>query len=231
MSGASWLSYSLQDFLMFGPEVFLRLFVRLNQEQGGWVLLACMLALLIPWLASRPGKTPRRGAVALCGGAFVPSGLVFLHGYYAPINWPAGGFGWAFLIQGAALVMAALAPGRVKLPEPWRKTEVLIWTVIVGVFPWITAFLLGDWRGPGLFALAPDVTAAASLVLIRGMAGWLRWVLVILPVIWALFSALTYVALGLPLLLIAPIATVGLAVWVLCPRAGRNGGRAVSCRP
>ena len=40
MSGADWLSYSLQDFVMFGPQVFLRLFVRINQDLWPWQLLA-----------------------------------------------------------------------------------------------------------------------------------------------------------------------------------------------
>ena len=207
---------------MFGPEVFLRLFLRMNQVQSALALLGCVLALLIPWLASRSGTTPRRFAIALCGAAFVLSGLVFLIGYYAPINWPASGFGWAFVAQGAMLVAAALAMSEAGLPECWPMARLLIWGGIVAVLPWTTAYLLGDWRGPGLFGLAPDTTAAASLVLVRGLAGWLRWVLVGLPLIWALFSALTYIALGLPLLMVAPIATVGLTLWALWPRAGRN---------
>ena len=53
MSGADWLSYSLQDFVMFGPQVFLRLFVRINQDLWPWQLLAVVIAIFIPVLISR----------------------------------------------------------------------------------------------------------------------------------------------------------------------------------
>ena len=105
MSGADWLSYSLQDFVMFGPQVFLRLFVRINQDLWPWQLLAVVMAIFIPVLISRQSRAARRLAVGLMSLAWIVSGYGFLVGYFGPINWPAAWFGWAFVAQGALLAV------------------------------------------------------------------------------------------------------------------------------
>lgn len=107
MTEVDWLSYSLQDFLMFGPQVFLRLFIRLNQDVWPWQLLIVPLTLVVPWLICRPAPALRRLAVWLVAAAWIVSGAVFLIRYFGEINWPAAWFGWAFVAQG--LVMVAVA--------------------------------------------------------------------------------------------------------------------------
>lgn len=196
---------------MFGPEVFLRLFLRMNQEQWSWVLTAGCLAVVIPWLATRAGHRPRRFSLALAGGACSLSGLVYLHGYYAPINWPAAGFGWAFVVQGLLLVVAACVVNDDRMPPPWQQTCLAWWGIIVLLLPWVPAWLLGDGRGVALYGLAPDLTVAGLLLGIAQLKGWLRWGLMVLPLIWTLFSILTYHALGLNGMLALPLATLVLA--------------------
>ena len=80
MSGVDWLSYSLQDFVMFGPQVFLRLFVRINQDLWPWQLLAVVAAIGIPVLLLRQGDAARRLALGLVAVAWVTSGYGFLVG-------------------------------------------------------------------------------------------------------------------------------------------------------
>lgn len=103
MSGADWLSYSLQDFVMFGPQVFLRLFVRINQDLWPWQVLAVVASIGIPVLLFRQGRNARRLAVGLMAVAWAVSGYGFLVGYFGPINWPAAWFGWFLWRKGSCL--------------------------------------------------------------------------------------------------------------------------------
>ena len=52
---------------MFGPQVFLRLFVRINQDLWPWQLLAVVMAIFIPVLISRQSRAARRLAVGFSG--------------------------------------------------------------------------------------------------------------------------------------------------------------------
>ena len=58
----NWLSYSLTDFLMFGPEVFLRLFVRINQDIWPWQGVAVIMMVAIGALFLEPWGEPMRYA-------------------------------------------------------------------------------------------------------------------------------------------------------------------------
>ena len=161
MSGADWLSYSLQDFVMFGPQVFLRLFVRINQDLWPWQLLAVVIAIFIPVLISRQNRAARRLAVGLMSLAWIVSGYGFLVGYFGPINWPAAWFGWAFVAQGA-LLAAAVFSGGVHDSRLAIGRLALLWLLAVCVLPWLAMADSGEWEAVGLFGVAPGTTAAAG---------------------------------------------------------------------
>ena len=211
MSGASWLSYSLQDFMMFGPEVFLRLFVRVNQALWPWLLVWPLAAVLLPWLGRKTAELPRRLAVALVGLGWIGCGYFFLVRYYGPVNWPATGFGWAFVIQGLLLLMLK---GRA-LPGPMAWPVVVSWWLAVLLLPWLSVLEADDIRALALFGVAPGVTVAASVLLFARQPWPLKWLLLMLPLVWSLFSAATYWALGTFWLLGFPVAALLLFVIAL----------------
>ncbi|MCG7201176.1 hypothetical protein MD273_15690 [Marinobacter pelagius] len=211
MSGAVWLSYSLQDLVMFGPEVFLRLFVRINQALWPWLLLWPAAALLLPWLGRQNSEWPRRLAMALAGLAWIGCGYLFLVRYYGPINWPATGFGWVFVVQGLFLLMLK---GKA-LPAPLAWPTVVAWWLVVLVLPWFAVLQAGEMRALALFGVAPGITVAASVLLFAGQPAPLRWLLLLLPLAWSLFSAATYWALGTFWLLAYPGAALVLSVLAL----------------
>lgn len=208
MSEAAWLTYSLQDLVMFGPEVFLRLYVRLNQALWPWLLLWLAVALVLPWLARNTGEWPRRFAMALAGLGWIGCGYLFLVRYYGPINWPAAGFGWAFVAQGFLML---LLKGRA-LPAPLSWPALCAWWLVVLVLPWLAVLQAGDVRALALFGLAPGVTVAASVLLFGHQPAAVRWLLLLLPLAWSLFSAATYWALGTFWLLGYPLAALVLVV-------------------
>lgn len=202
------MSYDLRDFLMFTPEVYLRLFVRLNDTLGPWfwpvvlVILAipAMFCLRVPWL--------RRLVVAMVAVGWMLTAALFMHRYYAPINWPVSYFAWAFAGEAALfLAMAWRAP-----PLVARHGRMMAGVGLLLGMTLLTAWSAANWRAIALPGLTPDMTALATLGLLVGESRKWRVILIFVPLLWCLFSVLTHWALGLLLPMVVPAAGVLLAL-------------------
>ncbi|MHA7924673.1 MAG: DUF6064 family protein [Marinobacter sp.] len=223
MSGADWLSYSLQDFVMFGPQVFLRLFVRINQDLWPWQVLAVVVAIGLPALLLKRDLRARRLAAGLIAVAWVASGYGYLVGYFGPINWPAAWFGWAFVVQGALLAAAVFFGGVHGHRLPARRFAVF-WLMAVCGLPWLAMADSGQWQAVALFGVAPGTTAAAGALAVALLTGPWRWLYLPLLLLWSVFSAAIFWVLQTWWLLLTPVATlllVGAGFW-LSPRPARS---------
>ena len=224
MNGAGWLSYSLQDFIMFGPQVFLRLFVRINQDWWPWQLIAVLACLLVPFLMVSHKPRVRRLALGLISAGWIVSVYGFLAGYFGPINWPAELFGWAFVFQGDRSDQSdSLPKGQQRL-----VTQGLLFCWIAGVLalPSLPVAETGDWRALALFGVTPWTTAVVSMLAIAVLPSPWRWIYLVVPVLWSLFSAATFWVLQTTWLLALPVATLifaGLGVWFSPSRAQTRG--------
>lgn len=192
---------------MFGPQVFLRLFVRINEDFWPWSLLAVLISLAVPVLLLSQKPASKRMALGLVSAAWVSSGYGFLVGYFGPINWPAEGVGWAFVAQGVLLGLVAVAgvPSSAKMPY---RALVVVWTLAVLGLPWLTVAETGDWKALALFGLAPSTTAAASILVVGLLPGIWRWIYLVIPLFWCLFSAATFWVLQTWWLLGLPVITL-----------------------
>ena len=225
MSGADWLSYSLQDFVMFGPLVFLRLFSRINSDLWPWLLLAVLASLVIPFLLVRREQAWRRLGMALVAAGWIASGYGFLVGYFGPINWPASGFGWAFVGQGAVLLALVLAGGMDSRPVR-AFPLIVLWLMAVAGLVWIPVLAGGGWQALAVFGVGPWVTAAAASLAAALLKTPWRWLYLALPIVWSLFSAAMFWALNTPWFLVSAAATPFMLVAALrlSPRPARNPG-------
>ncbi|MDL0430498.1 DUF6064 family protein [Marinobacter sp. TBZ242] len=228
MTDTDWSSYSLSDFLMFGPEVFLRLFVRINQDLWPWQGLAIVMMVLIAALLVRGDTMAKRGVLLLLALAWMWSGAGFLMAYYGPINTPADWFGWAFILQAALLTVAALVwpwDGTCVAPESRWKAGVG-WFALTALLPLLVVGQSGNWKAVALFGVTPDLTVAASIPCMLLLPRRVRWLFLLLPLLWALFSAATLWTLGTRLMVLLPAATLVLTVagfW-FSPRPVQNRG-------
>lgn len=210
---------------MFGPQVLLRLFVRINQDFWPWTLLAVVVSFAVPLALLNNRLATKRVASGLIAAAWMTSGYGFLVGYFGPINWPAEGFGWAFVVQGVLLGLVTVAgvPGSAKIPD---RALAGIWILAVLGLPWLTVAQSGDWQALALFGLAPGTTAAASVLVVGLLPGIWRWVYLAVPLSWCVFSAATFWVLQTWWLLGLPVATLILAAlgFRLSPSRARNPG-------
>jgi len=196
---AAWLNYSPTDFLMFGPEVYWRLFELQNRALWPAPLLALAAGLAMLLLVARPGRRTDR-AVWLFAALGWVGAAAFLSVRYAPINWAMGYTVWAFwaqaLLIGLAGVAANLAPRRAAgARPPWPGLAILAYAVMVHPLiglgfgrPLVQAEIVG---------LAPDPTAIATLGLtLAAGRGWRAIALAIVPAVWCALSAATLFTLG-----------------------------------
>lgn len=223
----NWLSYSLSDFLMFGPEVFLRLFVRINQDIWPWQSVAVAMVIAIGALLVRGDAMARRGVLLLVAAAWLWSGAGFLVHYYGPINLPAIWFGWAFVLQGALLTVAALLwPWNAAKTRPAcsRWSTGVGWIMLVGVSPLVAVAQTGNSLALSMFAITPDVTALGAVPCMLLFPRRVRWLFLLLPLIWSLFSVATLWTLGTWVLAVIPGTTLVLAITAcfVSPRQVRN---------
>ncbi len=103
-----WWTYRLQDFLMFAPRTYYRLFELANAEQWPLHLLALAIGAAILALLAWPRW--RHGEAVACALLALPwlwVGWAFLWQRYAPINWAAAVMAMLFVLEAALLLARA----------------------------------------------------------------------------------------------------------------------------
>ncbi len=210
------MSWTLEDLLLFSPQVYWRLFALENESvwpaQPVVLAAAALLALSFIW-----GRRPSgRWLGPVLGAAWLWTGWHFVALRYGTVNWVAPTLAWGFYAEAALLVGLGLS-GRIVFPRQGRSAWFGIGLLATALVWPVLAPLDGRlWREAEVVAIAPDPTAIATLALLA-LAERSRWtaLLCIAPVLWLAISTLTLVTMGTWqgwAVLAALLA--GLAAWV-----------------
>lgn len=221
---SEWWTYRPEDFLLFSPRVYWRMFELHNAAL--WPLHVVMLGaglaivLLIAW---RP-KAWTRWVALILALLWIFVGWSFLWHRYSTINWAAVNIAPAFFIEGVLLVAAFLLDALVfdhRRPADWIAFLILGFA-LVGQ-PLLAPLQGRGWASSEVFGIAPDPTVMATLgilLLVRGRL--LPWLLLI-PVLWCLLSGMILQTMGEPQAW-APYAALALAaaawVWTMVRQRG-----------
>ncbi|ADH90867.1 conserved hypothetical protein [Ancylobacter novellus DSM 506] len=190
---SEWWTYRLDDFLLFAPRTYWRLFEA--QNAALWplhpVTVAAGLALLL-LIASRPDRARFwTGLVLAALWAFV--GWSFLMNRYAAINWAVAYVASAFFLQAGLLLLAALLPRGLAFARHDATSWAGLLLALVGLllYPALPLVFSRPWTSAEVFGIAPDPTAIVTLGLLMAARGaWLA-VLLPIPLLWCLVSGLT----------------------------------------
>src|SRR5215213_1031652 len=96
---SEWWTYSLEDFLLFSPRVYWRMFELHNQAVWPLQVLALLLGAAILVWDVRPRPWSSRAISAILAVAWMWVAAAFLWSRYATINWAIAYAAPAFAVQ------------------------------------------------------------------------------------------------------------------------------------
>jgi hypothetical protein len=219
MSG--WWTYTLSDFLLFSPRTYYRLLELYNFAI--WPVQIVAVGIGIAILAAMVNRRNRTlaGLLALC---WLWIAWAFHYQRYAQINWVASWFAAAFALQGLLLIMLGVIAGRAKF-QPASNAALRIATSIVAIavfgYPFLALLTGRAWTSAETFGVMPDPTAIATVAALALVRGTIRWLLLIVPLLWCAVAAATLWTMGAPEAIVVVAATV-VALWLAAGERDRD---------
>jgi len=188
---SEWWTYAPEDFLLFSPRTYWRMFELQNAELWPAPLLTFVAGLLVILLAARP-MASARGPVLIMAILWVFVGWTFLWNRYANINWAIAYVAPAFAVESLLLIIAGLSP-RIAFDQRgfagWIGYFLLAFA-LVGL-PVLAQLQGRSWAGSEIVGMAPDPTAIATLGLLCLLRGRFLWFLHPIPILWCILSGVT----------------------------------------
>ena len=219
---SEWWTYRLEDFLLFSPRVYWRMFELHNAQFWPLHLLTLAAGLVIATLAFRQRRSAASLAGLILAAFWIFVGWSFLWERYAAINWAivyvAPAFGLEALLLAIAAAYGALAFDRRDLAA---RCGLAVAAVALIFYPLLPFPFGRPWTAAEVFGIAPDPTAAATLGLLLTGSGRFPLLLVPIPLAWLLLSGLTLNTMGDPQSWI-PLAAAAAALIGLGVRLGRE---------
>jgi hypothetical protein len=221
---SEWWSYRPEDFLLFSEAVYWRQFELHNAAfwpaqfpalLGGLAILALLIR---PEIVTTPWRARLLGL--LLAGAWLASGIGFIGGRYADINFAVADFTLLFGAEAALLAMLAwfvrgkpvgrAEPSAAPSGQAWIGIGLVFYAVVLHPLTGLAAgrapsghSLAGaehSLAGAEIIGLTPDPTAMMTLgVLLAGGLGGsplIRGLSCVVPILWLSMSALTLWAMG-----------------------------------
>ena len=208
---SEWWTYRPEDFLLFSPRVYWRLFELHNAALWPLHVVTLAAGLVIMLLIARQPKVWTRWVPLILALLWMFVGWSFLWNRYATINWAASYIAPTFIFEGALLLIAS-ATNALSFDERRPADGIgylMLGFALVGL-PLLAPLQGRGWASSEVFGIAPDPTVMATigvLLLARGrLVTWL-WPI---PVLWCLLSGVTVQTMGEPQA-IAPYAVLMLA--------------------
>ena len=219
---SEWWTYTLQDFLMFSPRTYFRMFELYNREIWPAQIAAILLGLALLALLRRPTAAGSRLVCAALSACWLWVAVAFHIHRYAGIFTAAVYVGAAFVLEAILFLVEGVLAGRlVFAPGGARRAGFAIYLFAVGVQPLLGPIFGRAWREIQIFGVTPDPTAVATLGILLRIQGRRRWELWIIPILWCALSAATLGAMKAPEEWVL-IAAAGLAVVLAIGQALRG---------
>jgi hypothetical protein len=228
LATSEWWTYSLSDLLLFSPRTYYRLFELYNEAVWPMQVAAAAIGLVILALLLLRPPVAGRTIALLLAACWAWIAWAYLGRSYATINWAAVYFAYGFVLQALLLVLGGAA-GLVKFTKPESRLAPAglgLFVFALLIQPLIGPLLGRSWSEIELFGLAPDPTVVATLGVLLA-ADRIRFVLMIVPLLWCAIGGATLSAMGAPDALLLPAAgllAVLLGGWVRLASRGPERG-------
>ena len=201
-------SYSLDDFLLFSPEVYFRLFELHNSAL--WPLQVPVFAVcsLVLFLLARATPNDLRASLAVFGAFWLWVAWSFFAQRYNTINWVAAYLAPVAALQGAALIGSALVwrnPLDPRVLPAAQRIGLGLYVLALFGYPLLGIGFERPWQGAELVGIAPDPSAVATIAILAMTRGRWKWLLMVIPIAWCIATALTLYTLNAQAFWLAPL--------------------------
>jgi hypothetical protein len=221
---SEWWTYRLGSFLLFSPSTYRRLFELYNLAIWPAQLAGMAIGLaIVAFLIGKRGQHERiiAGLLAAC---WLWIALAFHYQRYVQINWAATWFAVAFACEALLLLLVGVLGGQLVLQRARGGTlwiAISIIAISILGYPILAPLTGRPWTTAEIFGVAPDPTAIASVAVLARVRGRIRWLLLVLPVLWCAVAAATAWAMGAPEGWVVLAAGL-LALWPALPGTGHD---------
>jgi len=198
---SEWWTYRLTSFLLFSPRTYYRLIELYNLAIWPAQLAGIAIGLAILGLLIGKRRHCERIIAGLLAVCWLWIALAFHYQRYAQINWAATWFAVAFGCEALLLVVVGVLANRLAFQTArggvaWLATSIIA-VAVVG-YPLLAALTGRPWTAAEMFGVAADPTAIASVAVLALVRGRIRWLLLVITVLWCAVAAATLWAMNAP---------------------------------
>jgi hypothetical protein len=192
---SEWWTYRPQDFLLFSPRVYWRMFETHNAQFWPLHILALAAGVALVALILRPSRDHARWIALLLATLWIFIGWSFLWSRYASINWAVA---YAAPVFGLEALLLAIAGARLSFGrrDIVTRSGLLVAGLGVVFYPLLPPLFGRSWAEAEVFGIAPDPTAIATLGILLCARGRLSLAPFPVPLAWLLLSGLTLRTMG-----------------------------------
>jgi hypothetical protein len=223
---SEWWTYTLSDFLLFSPRTYLRLIELYHRDLWPLQIAVMVAGIALGVLVARGRARQGRAVAAALALAWLWVGLAFHVQRYATINWAAGYFAAAFVLEALLLGWLGVLRGRLAIAGQRGVVEWLGLALFVLALmgePLLGRLAGRAWPQVELAGLTPDATALATLGLLLCMRSPVT--LLLIPVLWCLVGGAFSWMMEAPDALLLPACAVLGAVALIARRRARGAER------
>jgi Family of unknown function (DUF6064) len=221
---SEWWTYTLSDFLLFSPRTYYRLLELYNLAIWPAQVAGAGIGLAIVALLSAGPRLRDRVITALLAACWLWIAWAFHYQRYSQINWVATWFAAAFAMQALLLVLVGVIAGRIVFRpmrgrEGWLAAGLAV-LAIIG-YPLLAPLTGRAWTTAETFGTAADPTAIMTAAVLARVDGRIRWLLLLVPLLWCVIAAGTLWAMDAPEAIV--VTGAALLVLLVTVRRQRNG--------
>ena len=208
---SEWWTYRLTSFLLFSPRTYYRTVELYNLAIWPAQLAGVAIGLAIVALLTGKFGGRDRLAAGLLAACWLWIAWAFHYQRYAQINWAAPWFAAAFSFQALLLIVLGVLAGRIVLRPPsggqfWIAASLVV--VAVLGYPLLAPLAGRPWTTAETFGVAADPTAIATVAALGWVRGRVRWLLLVVPLLWCLVTTATLWAMDATEAIVVAAATL-----------------------
>ncbi|MFO7565130.1 MAG: DUF6064 family protein [Enhygromyxa sp.] len=180
---------ALQAAIPYSREAFLGVFEAYNEAVWPAPVILYLVAIACLMLVFHDRRWARRTVLALLGGLWLWTGVVYHLLYFTEINTAAWGFGALFVAQALLLFLAALGERtQMAVPPLSRSFGAIVVLYALVVYPMLAVLSEHSYpRSPTFGTPCPMVVFTFGILLLTSQS--VPWWLFVIPAGWALVGA------------------------------------------